>query len=418
MLVFPAFSPAGQQLYQRPMAALEAAPIFDTEGAVSSFVSPDGEWVAFAADGELRRAALGSRSTQYITDLPQSDLVGGTWATDDTLYYGVGDSALWKVPASGGTPEPLTTLDAEAGEAAHVFPRLLPGERALLFRVWSGSLETVRVEAVSLDTGERHPVVDGGIAFYAGTGHVVYTPMDRLSEIWAVPFDVDRLAVTGVPVQILDGVAVTNGTTHFALGADGTLAYIPESSAFRTLVWVDRDGREEDVNAAPGFHRSVRVSPDRRRAVLVVAGPNDDQQSEDIFIHDLDSGTQTRFTFDPGRDTHALWSPDGQWIVFSSDRAGGMNLFRKAADGTGVPEPLTTAGTNRYATSWSADGRTLVHTEQRPETDYDIEVLSLDGARETESLIRTDSLEWYNDVSPDGRWIAYAAVDASGQSEV
>ena len=424
-VAFSGFSNDGiLRLYQRGMSDLEATPILDTAGAQTPFFSPDGEWVGFLADGELRRVALDGRSASHVADVPPRDLFGATWGPDDTIYFGTRRTGLWMVPAAGGAPAVLTTLDANAGEQGHMFPVVVPGADAIVFMVYSGSPETLRLEAVSLATGERYSVVDGAAPAYFASGHLVYSPVDRSTELWAAPFDVERLALNGDPRQLRQGVnrhgasSANPGVTSFAVGSDGTLVYVPDTGGLRTLVWVDRDGREERFDAEARPYRSLRVSPDGQRAAIAVAGPNDDTAGADVYMYDLVSGTPPRFTFAPGRDGFPIWSASGDRVVFSSQRAGNpLNLYWKAVDGTGEVERLTTSDSNQFGTSWTPDGDRLVFVQADPETIMDIALVSVDGTQREETLLQTEYREWYPDLSLDGRWMAYAS-DESGQSEV
>ena len=114
-------------------------------------------------------------------------------------------------------------------------------------------------------------------------------------------------------------VTTTVGAGEFALASDGTLVYADApgvtSLAARTLVWVDRQDREEPLKAPARAYVYPRLSPDRRRLALDVR----DQQA-DIWIWDVARETLTRFTFDPGLDAYPTWTPDGRRLIFTSNR--------------------------------------------------------------------------------------------------
>ena len=198
---------------------------------------------------------------------------------------------------------------------------------------------------------------------------------------------------------------------------NGSLVYVPgevSGGLQRSLVWVDREGREEQVAVEPQPYFSVRLSPDGQR-VVTQAGLSD---NSDLEVYDLARDTPLRFTFDPAADAYPIWTPDGQRILWSSTRFGPVaNIVWRAADGTGQVERLTTSENNQVPYSWSADGQTLVMIEQRPETGVDIGMLSMDGEDTIKWLLEGDSNESSPDISPDGRWMAYV-TDESGQSEV
>jgi hypothetical protein len=244
-----------RQLYLRPLSAYTSELIARSEGAYHPFFSPDSRQLAFFASGSIRRVAVTGGNPIEITTGIDELTRGATWAGDGFVYFG-GASGISRVAASGGVPELVTTLGQQAG-VAHRWPEAIPGHGALLFTVFSGDLETSRIAILSLQTNEWKVLLDeaGHHARYAPTGHVVYL---RGNTMMAVPFDADRLEITGVPEPVLDGVAANiGGASHFRFSDNGTLAYVPgqvSSSATRTLssspVWVDANGmrRRSDRN--------------------------------------------------------------------------------------------------------------------------------------------------------------------------
>ena len=265
---------------------------------------------------------------------------------------------------------------------------------------------------VSLETGEQTVLLAGSTAQYVSTGHLVYW---REGSLWAVPFDTDQLTLSGPSVLITEGVPATNeGLALFAVDG-GLLAHQIGASGLRTLVWVDREGNEELVAAEPRPYAGLALSPDGGRAVLQV----DEPENIDLVIYDLVRDTPTRFTFDPGADRFPVWTPDGERVVFTSERDGGLNLYWKAADGTGRVDRLTTSVNLQVPAAVSPDGTTLLFVEAHPETssDFDLGALSLDGEQAVDWLLESDATETLTDLSPDGRWVAYASNE-SGQDEV
>ena len=231
-----------------------------------------------------------------------------------------------------------------------------------------------------------------------------------------MPFDADTLSVTGDAVPVLEGVAIgTTGYAHITVAGNGSLAYVPGvagTGQVRTLVWVDRQGGEEPLLAPPAPYESPRISPDGRYVAVEVRDP----QNTDVMVYDLQRDTPTLLTFDPGVDSFPIWSPDGQHVVFGSARAGTMNIYTKAADGTGPAERLTTSDASQWPQSWSADGQSLVIMGTSG-GQTDLNVISLGAESRTDGLIETEFAEVYAEVSPDGRWIAYQSNE-SGQFEV
>ena len=407
-VVYAATRDGVRQLYRRALDQLDAVPISGTEGAQLPFVSPDGEWVGFELDGTLRKVALAGGPPATLYD--GSDVVptDASWGTNDLIVFGSsGNNQLMQVAAAGGVAEPVTTLGE--GEQDHRQPELLPGGTALLFSVAGGG--DTRIAVKSLTTGERRHLLVGSTPRYAMSGHIVFA---RENALWAVPFDVDRLALTGDPVPVVEGVTIGgSGFAQFSVARNGSLVYVtggvdPDAVY---LVWVDRDGNEELVAAEPRPYRGLALSHDGQQVVTQVTNPD----GADLVIYDLARDTPTRLTFAPGPDIFPLWTPDGAHVVFASRRDGALNLYRKAADGTGEVERLTTSANSQAALASSPDATTLFTVEIRPETGRDVGLLSLDG--EIEWLLESDADESYPAVSPDGRWMAYTSNE-SGQSEV
>ena len=407
-----------KQLLLRSLSDFTPTTLAEEPGLHSPFFSPDGEWVGYydLADLELRRVSIRGGSAIPVCDLP-AFMRGASWGADDTIIFATAEaeSGLWRVAASGGVPEPLTTPDAAAGEQNHFWPQILPGGEAVLFTVMAFPIEDSHIAALSLSTGEQEVVLRGGsYARYSPTGHLVYAAGDGLR---AVRFDAERLEASGSPVSVVDGVSTkASGAASFSLSDNGTLAYVPDAvgtMAARTLVWVDREGREVALAAPPAPYESPRISPDG----LYVAVEERRPANSDVMVYDLERETPTRLTFDPANDGWPIWSPDGQRVAFASFRAGAANIFSKSADGTGQTEQLTTTDNGLVPESWSADGQTLVAMNAAGVRGADLQSVSLGTENRVDSLIGGDGSQVYADLSPDGRWVAYIS-DASGQFEV
>ena len=329
-LVYVATRGGVQQLYRRPLDQLEAGPLPGTEGAINPVFSPDGEWIGFTTlDGTLKKIALAGGPPATLYNGP-SQATDPSWGTNDMIVFGFRgtDLPFMQVASAGGVAEPVTTL--ADGESDHRQPQLLPGGTALLFSVASRSDEA-RIAVKSLDTGERRDLLAGSTPNYVSSGHIVFAREDAL---WAVPFDVDRLEVTGEAVPLPEGVGVedVSGLAHFTLARNGSLAYIPADALRveprRTLVWVDREGREESVAAPLRAYGNLDISPDGALVAVDVRDP--ETQLGDIWLWDLARETLDRLTLDPRSDRAPVWTPDGRRVVFSSLREG--VVCRNSAD--------------------------------------------------------------------------------------
>jgi serine/threonine-protein kinase len=236
-----------------------------------------------------------------------------------------------------------------------------------------------------------------------------------MGKLLAVPFDVDRLELTGAPIPVLQNVtwSQAEGAAQFAFADSGTMAYVrgvPLVPQY-PIVWVDRTGRTSQLLREPGAYANPRLSPDGTR--LAVTQLRDGNW--DIWTYDLARGVSTRVTFDETPDTEQIWSPDGRELIYSTERKGPANLFRKPADGSGEGQPITKSDVPLWASSWSPDGRSVALTSSRPT--LDVGTVPPDGSGRIEWMLATSSAESDAVYSPDGRWIAYASSE-SGPSEV
>ncbi len=325
------------------------------------------------------------------------------------------DTGLQRVSAAGGPLTVLTRPDRAQGEADHFWPEMLPGGRAVLFTITSltGGLDAAQVAVLDLQTGARRILVRGGShAHYVSSGHLVYAAAGTLR---AVPFDLARLETRGTPVTVVPDVVTTiKGGVNAVVAGDGTLAYVlgTVEGTPRTLVWVDRQGRETPIPAPPRPYLLPALSPDGTRVAVFA---ND--QERDLWLWDLRRTTLTRLTSTPGVDVVQVWTPDSRRLIFTSERAGVRNLFWQAADGSGAVERLTESPDTQYPTGVSPDGRRLIFTDESPTTANDVMMIELDGTRRVTPLVQSPFNEQNGTVSPDGRWLAYEAND-SGRFEI
>jgi serine/threonine protein kinase/Tol biopolymer transport system component len=398
------------RLYLRSINRFEATPILGTEGASNPFFSPDGQSVGFSAEGKLKKVSLSGGAP--LTLCSASAMRGATWNPDDTIIFAPSTgSGLYRVSAGGGMPKPLTIPDQKKGEVSHRWPEVLPGGKALLFTILAGA--DMRIGVLSLETGERRVLVEGGTyPRYFPSGHLVYA---RAGGLQAVPFDLRRLAVTGPPVSVLEGIVMNpvNGWVQLGSSADGSLAYIPGVSGAgeRTLLWVDRDGAAQALPAPPRGYWTPKLSPDGQRLSVGI-----DDSNPGLWIYELARGTLTRLTTSK-LNPYQIWTPDGKRVTLRSALSNRFDLDWMPVDGSGVAERLITGEGLPIPGSWSPDGQVLAYSEQDPTTGWDIWVLKLEGDRKPRPFLQTPSNEDAALFSPDGRWLAYQS-DESGRNEI
>ena len=334
------------------MDQLEPVPIRGTEGADGPFFSPDGQWVGFFAGGQLKRVSLLGGTPLTVCDIP-TRVATGSWSSDDTIVWGGPGLTLRQVPASGGTPEPITTLDDELG-LSHWGPQVLPGGKAVLFTGARRGSDGPRhwIAAQSLETGERRRLVDGMKPHFAPSGHLLFT-REGSDALWAVAFDPDSLSVAGDPVPVLDGVEMVPGVAaHVSLSDTGTLVYVPTTTRplERRFAWVDRNGiaLEPATATLAATPWNFRLSPDGERLAVSLGLFSEAR----LWVYDM-IGTRPphQLTFD-GRASGPVWEPDGSHVVFDVD----SQLERIPADGR-TQSGESIAGLRGRAYHWSPDGR-------------------------------------------------------------
>jgi eukaryotic-like serine/threonine-protein kinase len=388
-------------------------PVSGTDGAGEPFFSPDGRWLGFFQGDKLKKMAVGGGPAIVICAPLENDFDGASWGPDEQIVFG-GTRGLRRVPAAGGEAQALTTPNTAQGEVRHSAPHILPGGKTVLFTVLSktGAMDDAAIAVLSLSSGERRVLIKGGAnARYARSGHLVYV---RGADLLAVPFDPDRLALTGSASLAVPDVLSTPQYLYgqFDVSATGTLVYAPGGATLdRSLVWVDRKGavRPIPVPPRPYFHPSLLPSED---GVIVEI----EETPHNIWRGDIRSGTLTRLT-DVGGNHRPVLSPDGRFMAFSSDRVTPRSLFLQATDGSGTAQRLLEASHPHNATSWSPDGRWLAFVETHPDTKDDIWILPLEGDRRARPFLRTPSSERSATFSPDAQWLAYTS-DESGREEV
>ena len=397
--------------------------------------SPDGQWIAFFAGGQLQKMSVTGGAAIALCAAPVGR--GGTWADDNTIIFTPSSEApvLLRIPASGGTPTVFGTLGADA--RFQRWPHALPGGRGVLYTegAASSNWDVANLVVAPLSGGPPKIVVRGG---YSGQyvpgglgspkrsegGHLVYM---NQGTVFAVRFDLDRLEAIGQPVPALEGIAgsITNGGVQLALSPDGTAIYAPgvTTSAVNPVEWVTRDGKTAILRAAKSNWANPKFSPDGNVLAMDISAGN----QRDIWAYAWARDTLTQLTFDPANDRVPVWSPDGQRIVFASDRAaaGVLNLYMMNADGTGEVTRLTDSPHTQVPHSWHPSGKFLAFTANRPNTSTDLMILPMEGDATrgwtpgTPTVFQsTPASEGVPTFSPDGRWIAYNSNEGGSNFEI
>jgi serine/threonine-protein kinase len=421
LLIYAGPVPDGQgvQLWVKPRDRDVATPLANTFTANAVAFSPDGQSIVFGtAAGDLRTLSLSGGTALTVVSDSVAGFLGVAWRDDGSIVFvrpGPGGTGLRQVPSGGGEAVPVLTREPAVIE---VGPVALPGNRGLLFsrcaapsdcNLWVHDFTRDRTSTVARGTA-------GYAAAYASTGHVLYVAG---SALIAVPFDLDRLEVTGAPVSLADGVQL------FTLSASGTLLLITGEGAatsptFR-MVWVDRAGHEAEVDTTWTFRLAQfagnagwALSPDGTRLAI---GVNTDE-GDDIWVKPLPRGPASRITFDQGPDYRPRWTPDGTFVTFKSNRGAGSGIYARRADGTGSDSLLVVAPSAQEAVI-SPDGRWLLMRGGGAVGPGGRDIVGLRLGEDTAAVpvLATRFDELAISPSPDGRWLVYQS-DETGRPEV
>jgi serine/threonine protein kinase/Tol biopolymer transport system component len=423
---------ASLKLFVRSLSELEPRTVINIiagEGTNAVF-SPDGRSIVFrsGADQTLKRVNISGGTP--VTLCPAAAPTGISW-TPEGILFGQGAKGILRVSSNGGTPEQVVRVEPD--EVADG-PQMLPGGNAVMFTLAKGGVsdrwDKARIVVQMLKSGERKTLIDGGSnARYLSTGQLLYATS---GTVFAVPFDLKRLAVTGGPVPVIEGVlrSGTNGPTgvaHFSVSNTGTLVYIPgpvSASVDSTLSMIDRKGNVEILKLPPAPYEHPRVSRDGNRLVYTL----DDGQEANIYTYDLSrSSAPRRLTFS-GKNRFPIWSADGQRVAFQSDREGDAGIFWQRGDGTDQAIRLTKpdAGTSHAPETWSPDGERFLFRVTKDSSaftatnDSSASVGSVSlwmFSMKDKTSVRFDDVESGTPpdsvFSPDGRWVAYSVTSTT-----
>jgi Tol biopolymer transport system component/tRNA A-37 threonylcarbamoyl transferase component Bud32 len=400
------------QIYVRRIGEVMPRAVPGTERADMPFFSPDGQWLGIYSGGKIKKVPLAGGPTVTIA---QTAFKGGTWGSDDTIYFGNG-AGLMRVAASGGTPQKITTLNPKSGETDQVYPELLPGGKALLFTVLNmeePSFDEAEIAVVKLGTGERKILVKQGTdAHYVGSGHLVFM---RAGVLMAVPFDADKLEIKGAPVPVLEKVLENPriGAGQYATSKNGLLVYIPGGVTYgeHEMVFVDKTGNTKPLTLNKRPYEDFTISPDGKYLAITIEGP-----VTNTWIHDIARDTETRFNFGiENRDP--TWTPDGKRIAYGGYKDGKYAIFWQPLDGSAPEEPLLLKDNSVDAWFFSPDGSTLLYADWKFEGAMNIGALPLHDLQHAKTIFPSKyNVEWAV-LSPDGKWIAYDS-DESERPEV
>jgi eukaryotic-like serine/threonine-protein kinase len=384
-----------------------------TSGASFPFWSRDGSALAFFADGALKKISATGGAVQTICQAPNGR--GGAWNRDgDLVLAPMPTGALVRVPATGGTPEPVTVLDRQAGQNSHRWPLFLADGRRFLFLARSAVPEKTGIFLASLDSRDPPRRVLSGDSNLGmlGDGHLL---LSRDRTLMAQPFDPVRGEARGEAFPVVSHLAFSDNRRAgvFSASPNKVLTYWTQPPPRVRLRWVNRHGKERSSHTVDGSIINLAVSPDNRRVALERLDPR--VGTDDIWLLDWTRGALARLTSEPSNETDPVWSPDGTSLLFSTNRLGSYQLFRQRLDLAVPPERVPHADVPTFAEDWSRHGDIVAI--QGPDGDRQIRMLPLRPGEAPRTLVEGPFPKDEPHLSPDGRLLAYHAAEA-GRSEV
>ncbi len=418
------------RLWIHSFDSLDFSPLIGTEGALLNgypFWSWDSRFVVFqtggfGSAGKLKRVEVPGGAPQTICDVAWYIMMGGFWNRNGQIVFGTSGTGLLQVPAAGGSPSPVTTLDVARQERNHAFPVLLPDKRHFLYRIsssakpeYTGIYVGLLSAASPTSRGKQLLPDDAEIAFARSPepgasrddGNVLFV---RSSTLMAQPFNAARAELSGEPTPIAQSIASLGA---FGVSTNGVLVY-RAGRQDRELTWFNRQGNVLAAAAPPAPYNFLALSPNDTRAAVQRL---ETLRAGDIWILDLTrGGLGTRFTFHPADDFAPVWSPDGKRIVWASSRDGPSDLYQRSIT-SGREEPLLQSSLRKLPFDWSSDGRYLLYGVRNTKGNADLWVLPMTGERKPWVFANTQFDESQGQFSPDMRWVAYQS-DESGGSEI
>ena len=412
-LVFTGIADGKEMLFLRSMESATVKPLSGTEGAKFPFWSPDGKSIGFFADQQLKRLDIAGGPATNLA--PATDGRGGSWAGDTIVFSPYIYDAIYRIPASGGKPAPVTVLD-RSQHSTHRWPQFLPDGKHFFYLAahhMGGKGENSGIYVASIDGGNPKFILRTNGSAFSASGELLYF---RDGSLMAQEFDAAHLELRGDARPI--GPVLREGGNWGVIASasdNGILLFQSSGEVKYPVTWWDRSGRSIGPAPISAQLNDLRLSPDGGRVVGVTfeGGPN-----PDVFVYDLKTGAKTRLSFRENA-WFAAWSPDGSKVAYSAEKlgTGTTELYLKRSDGAGERELLLSSGDIDHPSDWTRDGQYIVFNRGEVGSQR-IWLLPIFGDRKPFPLFSNAAYEHYEGrVSPNGKWIAYCSAE-SGPAEI
>ena len=426
VMSWPRISPDGRMLsfiardkggtaavWIRRLDSSSAEPLPGTEGTGRNWWSPDSRYVAFFANGDLKKVPVAGGPAQLIGNSTGAD---GAWGQNGTILFdGRATDPIRGIPASGGTIAQVTKADTSGAEAGQSWPCFLPdGKHILYLAMPRDRTAKAQVKVATIAGADARTLVQSDSRVEYAAGYLFYVLQGTLV---AQAFDMSRLSVTGERIPVAEQVGNDiNGAANFSVSDDVLVYWRGGSGLDSDLVWLDRTGREIGKIGAPAQYRDIALSPDETSLAYGLADPR--AGNENLWVRDLKRDVASRLTFDPRNDMWPVWSPDGSRIAFGSDRTGHFAIMTKDARGTVAEQPVY--GNDEYEVGpvdWSLDGRWMSVLALPATRRAKIFILPTSGERTPIPYLVEDYIQRGARFSPDGRYVVYVSNE-SGRAEI
>jgi eukaryotic-like serine/threonine-protein kinase len=407
------------ELWVRSIGSMTARRVAETVSAQLPFWSPDSRLIGFFTNSKLMIVPAAGGRAELVADAPSGR--GAVWPRPDVILFAPdAGGPLFRVSPNGGTPMPVTRLDASRHEYGHRFPTMLPDGDHFLYASLPGKNGKFDIHAGSLSDASRTAVASLDAApVYADPGWLLYA---RQGVLVALPFDARTRKVTGEPVTLGDEPSmILDPSTSWTAGHSvsvsntGSLAYYSASSQNTVATWYDVNGTPAGtLMLPPGHYESIAISPDGAHGALV---RSTSPSESDLWLVDLSRGGATPLSSGRGRNDNPVWSPDGTRVVWAADRDGPQSFFVKDVNDA-TPERLlfTSDLPFKNPADWSRDGKWIVMTQLDQDTSQNVWLLDASGTKAPEVIVRGPVRDNAGAISPDGRWFAFTSED-SGRFE-
>ena len=428
ILTPPVISPDGRRIVYRLntedgkellwvswLGSFDAQALVGTDGGSQPFWSPDSRSVGFFANSKLKRIDVSGGSVQTLCDAASN--VSGAWSRNGTIIFSRGvASGLYRVTTAGETPVQLTQVDASRNEIEHTFPYFLPDGRHFIYLVRNAQPENSAIYVGSLDSKETKSLLQvHSSAVYAPPGYLLFV---RENTLMAQAFNADTLDLKGEAFAVAEQ-AMRNpiiGRAMFSVSENGVLVMRSGVVNSNQLIWFDSAGKQLSAVTPPGGYNMPALSPDEK-SVAVSRADLLTGTASDIWLINLERGTQIRLTDDPATDNFPAWSATGDRITFASTRNRQSSIYVKLSNGSAVEEPLVSSAEQKFNPTFSPDGKFIIYSQLNPKTNLDLYLVSTGSDKKIETFLQTNFIEAQARVSPNGRWVAYIS-DETGKFEV